>query len=153
MRLKLNRYGEATGSGLMYLVFFLMVVVIVGGIYGGIVAFFGKGYDYRQPESESLLGIVRDCVSKNKFDLSSLKNDDFFSKCVLNSNVIEDGNHMIYIRDSKNKEFIVGVKDFKTRCDFISRSNNLDFPSCSSIKVEDYDIIVGSSQNSKRILV
>lgn len=153
MKLKLNRYGEATGSSLMYLVFFLIVVVIVGGIYGGIVTFFGKGYDYRQSESKSLLGIVRDCVSKNKFDLSSLNKEDFFKKCVLNSKIIEDGNHMINIKSDKGDEFIIGVGDFKTRCSLISRFKNLDSPLCSSVKIENYEIIVGSSQNSKRVLV
>jgi len=145
------RKGEAPGSGLLSLMSILMIVFIVAGILGSITIFFGKGYDYRETESRTLLNRVKECVEREKFDLSSLNRETFLEKCTVSSKIVEDGEHMIYIKDKKNVEFLVGVADFKVRCGLVSRFENKDLPLCSDYKNEDYEILVGSSQNSRRV--
>lgn len=143
------------GTGVLYSIYFLMMAVIAIGIYGGLVGYFGTGYDYRKAESRALLDEVKECFDREKLDLPSLTNDIFYSKCRLGKAVIEDGEHMVYIRDKSGKEFTTGVTDFKTRCFLNVRYRNKDLPICTSfgkdVPNENY-ILVGSSQNSRRIL-
>lgn len=146
------RRGEATGSGVMYLfVFFLMIILIITGIYGSLIAFFGKGYDYRKTEAQSLLSEVRNCMDKKKLDAASLTEEIFFDSCPISANVIKDGNHLIYIKSKSGKEFAVGVADFKIRCGLVSRYKNKDYPLCASHNNANYEVLVGSSQNARRI--
>ncbi|MBS3084153.1 hypothetical protein J4423_05085 [Candidatus Pacearchaeota archaeon] len=150
------RRGEVTGVGILYIVFFSMfVVILVVGIVGGLVAFFGKGYDYREGEARALLKSVRECFEREKLDLSNLNEDIFFQKCGISKSVIEDGKHIVYVKDKNNKEFVVGVADFKMRCGLYARFKNREMPLCAShpIDSEGYEFLVGSSQNVKRVAV
>lgn len=150
----MNQRG-VLGTGLLYSVYFFMMAVIAIGIYGGLVGYFGTGYDYRKAESRSLLDSVRDCVNRENLDFGSLVSEAFYEKCRISKKVIEDGEHLIYIKDKNGKEFVLGTSDFKTRCFLNVRERNKDYPICSSygreVSGEDY-ILVGSSQNSRRIL-
>lgn len=149
-----NRKGEATGSGLMYFIFLIMVVMIVGGIYGGLIAFFGNGYDYRQSESIALLKNVRECIDREKFDLTKLDKEVFLQKCGLSGSVIEDGKHIIYVKDKNGNELNLGVADFKVRCGLDARFKKKDLPLCSEYQYDSGDyILVGSSQTSRRVAV
>ncbi len=143
------------GTGVLYSIYFFMMAVIAIGIYGGLVGYFGTGYDYRKAESRAMLDEVKECVNREKFDLNSLTNEVFYSKCRLGKAVIEDGEHMIYIKGKNGVEFVTGVTDFKTRCFLNVRQKNKDYPICSSygknVENEEY-ILVGSSQNSRRVL-
>lgn len=147
----ISRRAEATGSGIMYFVFFLMVAVIVGGIYGGLIAFFGDGYNYRESEAFSLSEKVRYCVEKEALDLNSLTKEDFADKCKISLEVIEDGDHLIYLKKGE-REFFVGTLDFKVRCGLNSRFENSNFPLCNEINVSDTYVLTGSSQNSRRVV-
>jgi len=147
-------YRKGTlGSGLLYFVYFLMIALIVGGIYGGLIAYFGKGYDYREREANLLLQETKDCFAdEGFFDLNTdLKEDLFFDKCGFNRNVLEDGNHMIYIKNKNNIEFSVGVADFRVKCFLNARTKNRDYPICVPYELDGNYILVGSSQNSKRV--
>lgn len=143
------------GTGLLYSIYFFMMAVIAIGIYGGLVGYFGTGYDYRKAESRNLLDEVKSCLDREKFDLNSLNEGVFYEKCAISKQVIEDGEHLIYLKDKDGKEFTLGVTDFKTRCFLNVREKNKDFPICSAygkdVAGESY-IIVGSSQNSRRVL-
>lgn len=150
----MNKRG-VLGTGLLYSVYFFMMAVIAIGIYGGLIGYFGTGYDYRKAESRALLDEVKECIGGEKFDFSILTSDDFYARCKIAKSVIEDGEHLIYIKDKSGKEFVLGVTDFKNRCFLNVRERNKDYPICSSYgrdaDGEDY-ILVGSSQNSRRVL-
>lgn len=150
----LDRRG-VLGTGVLYSIYFFMMAVIALGIYGGLVGYFGTGYDYRKAESRAMLDEVRECVSRENFDLNSLTPEFFYEKCEISKAVIEDGEHMIYLKDGAGKDFVLGVTDFKTQCFLSVGKKNKDYPICSSygkdVVNEDY-ILVGSSQNSRRIL-
>lgn len=145
------------GSGLLYFIYFLMMALILAGIYGGLIAYFGSGYDSRIGESKLLLKETRECFDTEKFDLAKLNKEMFFDKCGFSSKVLEDGEHLVYIRDKNGKEFSVGVTDYKNRCFLNARVKNKDFPLCAKhepMKGTDGNyFLVGSSQNSRRVAV
>ncbi len=142
-------------TGVLYSVYFFMMAVIALGIYGGLIGYFGTGYDYRKAEARTMLDEVKECFFTESLDLNSLTPEFFYEKCGMSKAVIEDGEHMIYLKDKSGKDFVLGVTDFKTRCFLSVGQKNKDYPICSSygkdVSGEDY-ILVGSSQNSRRIL-
>lgn len=149
-------YRKGTlGSGLLYVIYFLMMALILAGIYGGLIAYFGKGYDSRLSESKMLLKETRECFNNEKFDLTKLNKEVFFDKCRISSKVIEDGEHFIYVKDKNGKEFTVGVTDYKSRCFLNARVKNKDYPLCMEHKpvigTDGNYFLVGSSQNSRRV--
>lgn len=150
----MNRRG-VLGTGVLYSIYFLMMAVIAIGIYGGLVGYFGTGYDYRKAEARILLDEVRDCFSQEKINLNFLNEKDFYERCGISKSVIGDGEHMIYVKSKTGVEFVAGVTDFKTRCFLNVRQKNKDYPICASygknVENEEY-ILVGSSQNSRRVL-
>jgi len=151
----MNYRRGALGSGLLYFVFLLIVFMIVGGIYGGLIAFFGKGYDYRFDESISLSQEVKECfVREGFFDLTTeLDKNVFLEKCKISGKVLEDGEHLIYMKNKNGVEFSIGVDDFKNRCFFSARFRNRDLPLCVPLEsVEGDYLLVGSSQNSRRVV-
>lgn len=153
-RHSMSRKGNL-GSGILYSVFFLMMVMIAMGIVGGTYAFFGKGYDFRASESSVLFYQVKTCFEKNNFFDSGFVEQPnlFYEKCRLSKEVLEDGEHLVYVkRISDGKEFFVGVYDYIVQCGLDVRLKNKDLPLCEpNVKtVGDYEFIVGSSQNSRR---
>jgi len=150
-----HRKGAVLGISLIYFVYFLMMAIVFAGIYGGLFAFFGKGYDYRQEESNLLLQRVKECFNEEDFFSlnSELDENLFFEKCKIDKKVISDGDYLIYSKNSGDYEFSVGVADFKVRCFLDTRYKNRDFPLCVEFKDNDGNyLLIGSSQNSKRVL-
>ena len=148
----LSRRGNL-GSGILYSVFFLMMLMIAGGIVGGTYAFFGKGYDSRLSESLFLFYKVKICFEKNNFfDNGFIDNLSlFYEKCSISKEVLEDGEHLIYVkRISDGKEFFVGVYDFTVRCELDASFKNKDLPLCERREIGGYELLVGSSQSSRR---
>jgi|SRR3989344_1497258 len=150
----MNRKG-VLGTGLLYFVYFLMMVLILGGIYGGLIAFFGKGYDARKSESQTMLDKTKECFADSGFfDLDTeLNKEAFFDKCGFSSEVLEDGEHFIYVNNSKGKEFFVGVTDFSVRCNLAGRQRNKELPLCSEFRRGNNYILAGSSQSARRIAI
>lgn len=149
----MNKRG-VLGTGLLYTVYFFMMAVIALGIYGGLIGYFGTGYDYRKVESRALLDGVRECIHQNN-DLSFVSSDEFYDSCKISKSVIEDGEHSIYFKDKNGNELSLGVSDFRTRCFLNVREKNKDYPICSAYGKNDGNelyILVGSSQNSRRVL-
>ena len=142
------------GSGMLFFVFFLMMIMIAGSLVGGTYAFFGKGYDFRSIESKQLFSQIKECFLQNNFFEKGFVQDKslFFETCKVSQNILESGNYMVYLRKvSDNSEFSVGVYDFKTRCALTSRFKNRSLPRCQSEDIGDYQLIVGSSQTAKRV--
>ena len=150
----LNRSGGVLGSGVLYVVYFLMMGIIFAGIVGGIFAFYGKGYDFRKSESVLLLDAVKKCFYENDVSSSVFEDNNlFFDKCGFSRDVLEDGEHLVFVNNSLGKEFFAGVYDYKIRCGFDARKTNLALPECSSFCKEDFCFLVASSQNSRRLAV
>ncbi len=148
----LGRRGNL-GSGILYSVFFLMMLMIAGGIVGGTYAFFGKGYDSRLSESLFLFYQVKVCFEKNNFFEKGFieQSDLFYEKCRINKEVLEDGEHLIYVkRVSDGKEFFEGVYDFTVRCGLGASEKNRALPLCERHEIGGYEILVGSAQISRR---
>ena len=144
------------GEGGLYFVFLLMAIIILGGLYGGLNAYFGDGYDSRLDESNSLFNKVQECfIKEGFFDLTSnTGNYLFFEKCGLSPKSLEDGEHMIYVKNKNGIEFLIGVTDFKIRCFLDERYNDLNLPLCKPYEdLEGNYIITGTSQNSKRVTI
>lgn len=130
------------------------MIMIAGGLVGGAYAFFGKGYEFRQYDSQVLFEEARDCFARNNFfDNGFAENKDlFFEKCDLSKTVLEDGDHLVYVkRISDGKEFFVGVYDFKVRCGLKAQKDNKDLPLCRQRTIRGYEWVVGSSQNARRV--
>ena len=151
-RAEFNRRGGVVGTGILYLVYMLMMAMIAGGTIGGLIAYFGKGYDFRQSEANLLLSRVEECFIRENFFADEFGEGvtGFYEKCRLSEDVLSE-NHLVYVkRKSDNKEFFVGVYDYAIRCGMDARKKNLNLPLCAEGKIGDYYFLAGSSQNSRR---
>lgn len=144
-----SRKGDAPGSGILYFVFFLMIAMILAGIWGGMNIYFANSDDFRQDEANLLLRTISRC-SENEGSLS-LDNNTFLDKCGINGDVIEDGQHLIYINDSNGNELSIGLADYKIRCFLEARFEKRDLPLCAELNLNGNYILVASSQNPRRI--
>lgn len=147
-------FKGAIGEGMLYFVFFLMIIMIIGGLYGGLNAYFGDGHDSRLEEAELLFKETKDCfVEEGFFDLTTpLDEDLFYEKCGFSRELLEDGEHMIYMKNKNGIEFLVGVNDFKIRCFLDARKDNLNLPLCfAPYELDGNYLLVGSSQSSRRV--
>ena len=143
------RKGVVAGSGVLFFVFFFMLLMVFGGIVGGVYAFYGKGYDNKYAESEMLLQEIRDCLENEK---TIDENFDIIEKCRLNKNVLES-EHLVLVKEKNGDEIIViGVRSYEEQCKFKGKQ----FPKCASGSVslgdKEYEILVGSNQQSRRVL-
>jgi len=148
--------GAVAGSGLLFFVFFLMMILIGAGIAGGVWAFYGQGYDFRATESGVLFDKVLDCFfdEGNEFFEEEF---DIYESCRFNENVLSK-NHLVLVKGvSDGEEFFVGVRDFETQCFLDARFKNLALPLCVESKVVknnlEYEILIGSSQDSRKVVI
>ncbi len=149
----MNKLGQVLGSGTMYLIYFLMIVLIAGGIYSGVISFFGKGTDMRNLDARSLMDSVKRCVDEELIKVIFTETDAFFKKCHINKGVLENNNYLILINNSKGEEFFSGVYDQKIKCDFDERFKKLDMPLCVTYCTDEICVLTASAQNSRRVAV
>ncbi|MEK6909047.1 MAG: hypothetical protein AABX23_03285 [Nanoarchaeota archaeon] len=144
----------AVPEGILYIPFLITLTIIAAGLIGGLVAFYGKGYDYRFTESNLILEEAKDCfVREGFFDLNSIDKNSFFEKCDVSQSILEDGKHFVYLKNSKGAELSIGVEDFKVRCFLDTRFRNRGLPLCAEFKSQNGNyILVGSSQSPRRVL-
>jgi hypothetical protein len=145
----MNKKGG--GESLMFFAFVLIMVIIVIGIVLGVNSFFGRGYDVRTVESEQLSERIESCFQQNNFFELEF-NESIYEKCKLNKEVSEK--HLIFI-GNENKEFFVGVLDYKNQCYFGDNDENPQFPRCTQKTItkngETFILVVGSNQQARRI--
>lgn len=144
------------GEEIMFFAFFMIMIVLGAGVAIGVLAFFGKGQDFRIGESSQLAGRVEECFSKygGEFFLQGFS-DKFASTCRVNGDVLME-KHAIYIRSSDGgKEFVFGVADYATQCGLEGGKKNKAYPRCVSgiIKFggESYNYVVGSNEMGSRV--
>jgi hypothetical protein len=149
--LRNNKIGSAS-QGILFAPFFLGMMIIGLGITLAVYGFFGEGYDSRFSESRVLMEKTAVCFKEHNFFNENFNEnkEKFFEVCGFDKDVLEDGRHIIYVKNEKNnEEFFVGVYDFTIRCGITKK--NLGIPECISLVEDDYEILVGTSQNSWRV--
>ncbi len=148
----MNKNGQVLGTGTMYLIYFLMMIIIAGGIYGGVISFFGNGFDIRGIEARSLMKSVTKCIRDNNL-VNSIFTDEneFFQKCHFDKEVLESNNYLVLINNSRGEEFFSGVYDYKIKCGFDARFKKMDMPLCSVYCVDELCILTASAQISRRV--
>ena len=147
----MNRTG-AVGDGMLFFVFFFMMMIIGGGIAGGIYSVYGAGYDFREKEASTLMENFLDCFYEEDFSVEDFEDFDIYESCRFNKKVLSN-NHLVYVQDTNSgKEFFSGVLDYKNQCGLEAGEKNKAFPKCKTKEIENFKIIVGSSQNTRRIL-
>ena len=151
----MNKRGEGAGSGLLFFIFFIMMIMIGSGIVGGVLMFYGQGYDFRATDAAGLFDKTLDCFVDEKNDF--FENEfDIYETCNLNKKILSESHLILIKRLSDNEEFFIGVRDYQVRCFLEARKENINLPLCKYSEVmkngEKYKILVGSSQNSRRVV-
>lgn len=145
----MDRKGEAA-QGILFFAFFIGMMMIGLGISLGVFGFFGQGYDSRFSEARALIGKTESCFKENDFANKGIDETKFLEICKLDRKVLEDGKHLVYIKNEiKKEEFFVGVYDFTVRCGI--EKKDWEIPICEERKIGNYEILVGTSQNSWRV--
>jgi hypothetical protein len=100
--IQLNRKAQA-GDQLMVFWFIFLMVILAGGIIAGIYIFFGSEYDFRKVDAQVLNYRVQKCLSENEINWSGTQelNDDFYQKCRLNKEVINETLFVLISFDGK----------------------------------------------------
>ncbi len=150
----MNKNGQVLGTGTMYLIYFLMIVIITGGIYGGIISFFGRELDMRDIDANSLMNSIKRCINEQKLiEFVFKEGDAFFQKCHIDKEALESNNYLILINNSKGEEFFSGVYDYKIKCGFNERFKKIELPLCHTFCIEKDEICIltSSAQISKRV--
>lgn len=148
----MNKRGESVGDQLMFVWFFLMLVLIVGGLAIGASIYFGKNYDARGEEATILFDKIRDCFVSN--DLTA---ENFYDVCLLNESLLNENNIRIRICEEEcasGKIFLQLGSDFES-CYFVSdiEGKNEQFGKCfkgiTKKNGKNYIIEVGSNQEAE----
>ena len=144
----MRRKGAVAGSGILFFVFFFLMILIGGGIALGVYAFYGEDYDFRYAESELLLQEIMDCLENEK---SIDEGFDIIGKCGFNKNVLES-EHLVLIKDKNGDEIIfIGVRSYEEQC----KLKGKQFPKCAKGSViigdKEYEILAGSNYNGRRV--
>jgi len=142
---------KGAGAAVMYIAFFGIMFIVAGGIFLGLSAFYGKGYDTRAIESELLLTDVQRCFQDSDFFEDGF---DLYSSCGLERDVIEESYVVLVEVEDGSDRRVWGIGDFENQCEFGGEDNS-DFPICDSGVVRkggvDYEILVGSRQYAQEI--
>lgn len=147
----MNKRG--VGESLMFFVFILIMIIVSVGIVSGLFIFFGQGYDFREAEAEILANKFISCLDSNSERLN--EEFDIISDCGFTENIRE--NHLVYAkRLNDGKVFFEGVISYREECFFDASEKNRNLPRCVkgevSIGGESFEVIIGSSQNSRRLI-
>lgn len=153
--IEIKRKRGELGSQMMIFTFLFLLIIIGGAIVAGNYIFFGQRYDGRQAEADELNYKISECLQGNMVDLSNV--GEFYSKCGLNRNVLDERIYMIRIGECKDRGcgnlnvlFTLG-SNFEA-CFFTGKSE--DYPKCSVTKIvkegKEIQILTASKQFAVR---
>lgn len=140
----MNRKGVS--ELIMFIPFaFILVIIICGGIFLAVQAFYGNPYEMRLVESQILASRIESCLTNHDFFSSEFS----ISDCRLFAESFE--NRILYVkRGSDGKEWFLGVYDFVNQCQLSEK--NLAYPRCVSGSIVKegvvYEYLAGSNQLS-----
>ncbi|MBS3092238.1 hypothetical protein J4466_02355 [Candidatus Pacearchaeota archaeon] len=117
-----KRADEKILSFYMFIVWIIIALAIVGGVY----IFYSARLDIRNIQSESLANNLIGCLTEDGFIKTKVleENFDVFSECNLNKNIIEDKREFFLKVSFKDVDsgqeirelIIAGEKDFEIQC-------------------------------------
>ncbi len=131
---------------------FIALCMLVGvALAISLGAFYGRGYDFRDAEAQTMLRLVKECIFQNNPFASDF---DFAVTCNLNKKTLEN-DHLIYIEKEDGSVKFIGVRDFVNQCQLSDK--NKEYPRCKSTDLVSingkYHIIVGTNQVIRRGLI
>lgn len=138
----MDKKGEL-GNQVMLFSFFFLLVVIGVGIVAGVWLFYGQGYDFRQAEAEVLNYEIKKCLVNEKIDKSSFA-DEFYEKCRLNKEVVEQG----IVKIIRDNEIVFSIGD-EVQCGLSEKNEN--YPKCVEREIGVYKVLTGSNQRVRRL--
>jgi uncharacterized protein involved in tolerance to divalent cations len=98
-----NYFFNKKGSDkILSMYWFVVIIIVAGGIFAMIYMFYSAPYDVREVESEILSNKIADCISRNgRIDSSFVlnKNLSVIKECSLNFNVESEFNEEQYFFD------------------------------------------------------
>jgi hypothetical protein len=148
----MNRKGQALGTGMLYIIYFLMMAMIAGGLYGGIISFFGKGYDIREFDVKALRNSIKTCMAEENLARDIFINESVFSeRCSIDEEILNNEAYLVFINNSQGKEFFRGVYDYRVRCGFNGKEKNFDLPKCDNYCKDNICVLTASAQKSRRV--
>ena len=145
---RLNKKG-ALGRWITFPLFIGILILISVFLSWGFTIYFGQGYDFNQAESEALFLRARDCFMRSDFFEEGFK-ETIYEKCNLNKNSLAEA--LIYVKEiDTEKEFFVGIYDFKLRCE-LHGEEVLGCFSREAIKEgKRFEILIVTDQSSRVI--
>jgi hypothetical protein len=153
----MNKKGKKgqMGNQITIFVFFFLLMIVAAGIVIGVFMFYGKPYDFRYVDANVETYVIKKCLidslSGNPIDWSNP--DNFYGRCNLNKEVFQ---REMTLRIIENNKELIRWKN-PVGCDLASK--NIKFPRCVyenfSIEnlqgIREYQLLVGSNQNSRRV--
>ncbi|MFH1290517.1 MAG: hypothetical protein ABIH92_03855 [Nanoarchaeota archaeon] len=146
----------ALGSQTMVYIYFLILIMILGGIVWGMSMFFGEGYDFREIDASLLNYRIKECLTEKDINLDiNVKTErekfeqEFYQKCRINQNVT-DYSFFIFIDFGGEKNYTSGPGD-RTQCALADKNKN--YPRCvnSTLELGEKTIFIETGSNQKSV--
>ncbi len=150
----MNKKGDG-GDVMMFFAFLFLIIIILTGLWLGIFAFFGDGYDFRRAEAEIMADKISNCFGEK--GISKLLEGSFTEQlkreCGFNDNIEKE--RLVYLRNLEDEtERFAGVLDYKNQCFFEGAERNRNYPVCVKFEFsngeERFEVITGSKANERR---
>ncbi len=138
------------GDKLLSVYWFVILIIVAGGIFGMVYVFYGTPYDVREIETTLLINNVADCVSYGGVINDTLiyngvvnpTNQNFLSQCHLNFNSSEWADEQYYTEVNFYKvNSATSVLDIK-------KGNNNFLASCAIQSGKDYNTLTRCIEKS-----
>lgn len=143
------------GEQVMIVVLVLFIVIVGGGIFAGVVMFYGSEIDAREVEVQILTYKIERCLSEGS---GMIDENLFYNECGIFKKFFE--NNKVYFKITKNGgingEIFYG-SNFEA-CNFIGAKENKHYPTCIKKEIkkgnDKFEIIVASNHwNKKEVVV
>ena len=128
-----------------------LMLIIGGGIAIGVVAFFGKGYDFREAEAGVLGYRIKKCIVEERINWDV--GGDFYDKCRIDSGVVSEGKYVIGVSERDSGKSVFKWGDVKG-CGLAKIGKN--YPVCREFFVDGegkkFKVIIGSNNLAVRVV-
>lgn len=142
--------SASSDSFVMFFAFMAVVALIGIGLFIGVSAFYGPGYDPRVSEVHDLTQRTLACFQE--YDFFSV--DFSIALCGINPSIIEL-DHLIYFkRLDSGVDWFIGVRDFVTQCGLSDKTSA--YPICTTGVLDKggvrYEYVIGTNQRVRGVL-
>lgn len=150
----MNRRAQL-GDQVMIFPFLFIMILIGGGIVGGTLLFFGKEYDVRQSEANTLAYVLQRCVQQNTFNWNAADiEQELYKLCKIDGLILSEGS---LVRLKRNSVDVFSINSGKIEgCFFTGAAKNLAYPKCTTVTFSkegtNYELTTGSFQRKQRVV-